>query len=362
MFWPQIDKLTHKVYNLSMKLPVYIYDPTAQDSLSKVRGIGRYLEMLRDYITDDVTYTGDLSSIPYDSVFINPFFSFTQKPLITKRIAKKQLTIIHDLIPQKHMHFFPIGIKGSIIAFYNRLKLDNYDGIIAVSQNTKNDIAVLLGKSSEYVHILYSTVSKGLKSHILDTKVIPQEKPPFFIYVGDATWNKNLINLAKALKLGTIPCVFIGKVFSAESIEMLKTTNNPWLNELKGFLKEAQGEEKIILKGFVTNEELASYYKHATANILVSRDEGFGFSFLEAAAAGCPSLLGDVPVFHEIAGDAALFANTEEPGEIAKQMLEIQKSEIRNQIIQNQKPILEKYSPEQFVKNFYSILDHYREL
>jgi glycosyltransferase involved in cell wall biosynthesis len=345
-----------------MKLPIYIYDPTAKDSMSKVRGIGRYLEMLRDYATEGITYTGDLKTIPFDSVFINPFFSFTQKPLVTKRIAKKQLTIIHDLIPQKHMHFFPIGIKGSLMAFYNRLTLNNYDGIIAVSENTKHDVQALLGLTGKSVHVLYSTITDELKSHILATDLEPLEEKPYCIYVGDATWNKNLINLAKAITQAKIPCIFIGKVFSKESLDTLLKTKNHWLNELKGFIKESENNDFIHLKGFVTNEELAAYYKNATANLLVSRDEGFGFSFLEAAYAGCPTVLADIPVFHEIAHEAALYANPEEPDDIAKQISNIQQQEIRNQIIKNQKAIITKYSPEQFVKNFYSILDQYREL
>ncbi len=35
-----------------MNLPIYIFDPTAADAQSKVRGIGRYLQVLQENLSD----------------------------------------------------------------------------------------------------------------------------------------------------------------------------------------------------------------------------------------------------------------------------------------------------------------------
>ena len=74
-----------------MNQKVFVYDPTASDKQSAVRGIGRYLQILKENFPDWV-YTSDLSSIIYDleSIFINPFFNFLQPPLTLKRIAKNK--------------------------------------------------------------------------------------------------------------------------------------------------------------------------------------------------------------------------------------------------------------------------------
>jgi glycosyltransferase involved in cell wall biosynthesis len=56
-----------------------------------------------------------------------------------------------------------------------------------------------------------------------------------------------------------------------------------------------------------TADELGALYAEAIALVSSSRLEGFGFPPLEAAAAGTPAVLSDLPVFRETLGDAPLF-------------------------------------------------------
>jgi glycosyltransferase involved in cell wall biosynthesis len=48
--------------------------------------------------------------------------------------------------------------------------------------------------------------------------------------------------------------------------------------------------------------------------------EGFGLPAVEAMAAGTPLVCSDIPVLHEVAGNAALFASPERPEELAQQI------------------------------------------
>ena len=52
--------------------------------------------------------------------------------------------------------------------------------------------------------------------------------------------------------------------------------------------------------------ELDRLYRGATALLLPSRYEGFGFTPLEAMARGCPVLASDIPRLREISGAGAL--------------------------------------------------------
>ncbi len=60
------------------------------------------------------------------------------------------------------------------------------------------------------------------------------------------------------------------------------------------------------LLGAATDAELEAAYASALCLACVSREEGFGFTPLEALAAGVPSVVSDLPVFTETLGDAAL--------------------------------------------------------
>ena len=52
-------------------------------------------------------------------------------------------------------------------------------------------------------------------------------------------------------------------------------------------------------------------YRHAAALIQASAGEGFGLPLIEAGEYGVPLLCSDIPVFHEVAGDHALYFNRE---------------------------------------------------
>jgi glycosyltransferase involved in cell wall biosynthesis len=60
------------------------------------------------------------------------------------------------------------------------------------------------------------------------------------------------------------------------------------------------------LLGTATDAELGAAYANALCLACVSREEGFGFTPLEALAAGVPPVVSDLPVFTETLGDAAL--------------------------------------------------------
>jgi glycosyltransferase involved in cell wall biosynthesis len=46
--------------------------------------------------------------------------------------------------------------------------------------------------------------------------------------------------------------------------------------------------------------------------------EGFGIPPLEAMSVGCPAIVSDIPVFHEVLGDAAVYFNQNDPEDMAR--------------------------------------------
>jgi glycosyltransferase involved in cell wall biosynthesis len=335
-----------------MDSKVYVYDPTANDPLSKVRGIGRYLQILRENFSKEFIFTNNLNSygpkVLKSSVFINPFLNFLQPPLTNRRIAKKNIAVIHDIIPLKYPQHFPAGIKGNINIFLNQFTLRLYDTIITDSETSKKDIVELLKIPEKKVVVVYPTLPAVFTSVIARTpdliggtkqsqkvkeiasllSVARNDKLPtnFCLYVGDATWNKNLSTLVKAIKIINVTCVFVGKVFKDFRFETEneKLFSNPWQKELNEFIYQTLGDKRFIFPGFIPDEELVNLYERSSLNVLISRDEGFGFSYLEAASLGCPSVLSDIPTLHEISGNrGAIFANPKDQNDIANAIGEL---------------------------------------
>ena len=388
-----------------MNKKIFIYDPTASDKLSAVRGVGRYLQILRENFSDEFKFVSQIENYKLkteDSVLINPFFNFLQKPLTLRRIASKQIAVIHDLIPLKYPSHFPAGIRGNINIFLNKIALKNYDLIITDSEASKADIIDILKIKNEKLKVIYPCLSKiFIESQNLkvnppiggqkyNSKIKSNKKTfnfslltsNFCIYVGDATWNKNLVNIAKAIKTANVSCVFVGRVFdqkvkvvSKESLreadcrdnrqslaeeecrERLKSFSHPWQSELKQFLEETKNDKRFIFAGYIPDPELFELYERASVNLLLSHDEGFGFSYLEAANFSCPSLLSDIPVLKEISNNRALFADPSSPYNIADKINEIYFDKIlRNKIGASAKKRAGYFSPEKFKKEFLSII------
>lgn len=82
-------------------------------------------------------------------------------------------------------------------------------------------------------------------------------------------------------------------------------------------LEKIAPKNSLVFHGGVTDEEYAAALASATALVSASRDEGFGIPLVEAQAAGTPIVVSDIPVFHEVGGDAALFFDPENPSTIA---------------------------------------------
>ena len=378
---------------------VFVYDPTAKDKLSSVRGVGRYLQILKENFPD-WTFTNTLHAIRYTlyPIFINPFFNFLQKPLTMRRLAKKQIAVIHDLIPLKYPSHFPAGIRGNINIFLNKLALKNYDLIVTDSEASKHDIINILGIREKKIKVIYPYLpriftnleSKFQNSELIDSTFLNLNSK-FCLYVGDATWNKNLVNLARAIKIINVTCVFVGRVFGeATGVEeegfptarsggilidrapagvnprQAPSLNHPWQKEFRQFLEETKDDKRFIFAGFLPDSELIKFYQQASINVLLSRDEGFGFSFLEAASQGCPSVLSNIPVLNEISGRSlkgqflkgqSLFANPENPNDIADKIGEVYfNKELKKSLGDKAKKRGEFFSPKKFRKEFLNII------
>ena len=304
-----------------MKIGVYVFDPTESDKLSSVRGVGRYLQLLKENFPG-WTFTGNLGSKIYrqGSVFINPFFNFLQPPLTLKRLAPKQIAVIHDLIPLKYPSHFPTGIKGKINISLNKIALKNYELVITDSEASKKDIIDILGLPGNKIKVVYPCLPKSFTENAsLDSSASPQNDigSKYCLYVGDATWNKNLVNLVKAIKIINVTCIFVGKVFQTKDL------NHHWQKELKEFLGLAKDDKRFVFAGYVNDSELIKLYQQATVNVLPSRDEGFGFSYLEGASLNCPSVLSKISVLKEISKGTASYVDPENPHDIADKIGEI---------------------------------------
>lgn len=209
---------------------------------------------------------------------------------ILPNIKAKQVITVHDLIHEKFTWGFS-GILNKIYVINKKRSISKADSLIAVSQNTKDDLVSLYGIKPQKIDITYLGVSKIFTSLKEDNPV-----KPFFLFVGTRDHHKNFSFLIKAFSAWSkkndyeLVCLGGGKINSEE---------NKLINDL--------GLQKTVRHVLdVSDKNLVTYYNKAKALIYPSLYEGFGLPIIEAMACGTPVICSDIPVFREIGGKSPL--------------------------------------------------------
>jgi glycosyltransferase involved in cell wall biosynthesis len=80
-----------------------------------------------------------------------------------------------------------------------------------------------------------------------------------------------------------------------------------------------------IVLGHVPDAVLEALYARSLALVCASRDEGFGFTPVEALARGTPAIVADLPVFAETLGEGALRVPAGDAGALAEALLRLER-------------------------------------
>ncbi|MCQ2311364.1 MAG: glycosyltransferase family 4 protein [Paludibacteraceae bacterium] len=158
--------------------------------------------------------------------------------------------------------------------------------IITVSAFSKNEILHYYPWVDNH---LISVVPCAVDKTIFIANEQLREK--FVLAVSSLDPRKNFQGLVNALNNTDIPLRIVGN--SGSIFAKLHITPS----------------KNITLLGYVGDEELKTLYNNASAFVFPSFYEGFGIPPLEAMASGCPVIVSDIPVMHEVCSDAAIYCD-----------------------------------------------------
>lgn len=133
-------------------------------------------------------------------------------------------------------------------------------------------------------------------------------KFPYLLSVGEFRGYKNQSKLIPMLPFidKDIKLIFIGKCSKEKE------------NEIFNLAKKHNVEDRVIIKGIVTENDKKELYSNANALVHPSLAEGFGLPVLEAMAFGVPVIISNKTSLPEVGGDAAHYWNHYEPEYMAK--------------------------------------------
>ncbi len=123
----------------------------------------------------------------------------------------------------------------------------------------------------------------------------------YLLYVGGLSPHKNLVRLVESFTQGSDKDV---KLVLVGDFNDVFHTHVPAIREA---IDRAQVGDRVILTGFVPDEQLVHLYNRAYSLILPSLMEGFGLPAVEAMACRTPVLASTAGSLPEVIGDAGLF-------------------------------------------------------
>lgn len=206
---------------------------------------------------------------------------------------------LHDVAFERYSQSFNWKFK----AFYKFLipkLLRKSKAIITVSDFSRSEISELYKIQYNDIYVIHNSVSEIFKP------ISRATKDKYILAVSSLNLQKNFISLVKAyilLKRDDVKLVIVGG-FNSNFTDPLITKffeNNP----------------NILLKGRVSDIELAELYSNALCFVYPSLYEGFGIPPLEAQACGCPVVVSNVASLPEVCGDSAVYCDPYSINDIA---------------------------------------------
>lgn len=232
------------------------------------------------------------------------------------------VSTIHDLAPfhVSGKYDWKRMIYGRVIA---RQLARRQHKIIAISQNTANDIATFFGLRSGQVSVIYNGIEHNRffpeDRAAAKQKVFRQYRleRPFFLYVARLEHpGKNHVRLITA---------FNQFKSAASSDWQLALAGSDWhgASSIHQAIRASPFATDIRALGFVPDDALPDLYRAANIFVYPSLYEGFGLPPLEAMACGCPVICSRNGSLGEVVADAAALVEAEDANSIAKELARI---------------------------------------
>jgi len=231
----------------------------------------------------------------------------------------KYIITAHDLSFAFFPEFLSFGRK-IWHKLVNPRKLFNESArVIAVSENTRNDLHRVYSIANEKITVVWSGVDQNFRpmgKNAVELENVRKKydlPDKFILFLGTLEPRKNVSSLISAFSN------FQSRNFQKRSLVI--AGKRGWkcddvLIEIEQFNRN--NSEKIYYLDYVDPADKPALYNLAGCFVFPSFYEGFGLPVLEAMASGCPVIAGNNSSLTEICGNAALLFDSANISDLAE--------------------------------------------
>lgn len=230
----------------------------------------------------------------------------------------KTVITLHDIIPMK----MPDTVSETFLKIFNeniQNILDNSDGIITVSNFSKEDISKTFSYPKEKIFVthlaaeeIYTPLNKFHSSQYLKKHYgIDRD---FLLYVGGFSPRKNILGLIEAFNL-------VKNSYKRDLKLVIIGTKGPSYEIYRKKVDELNLSSSVIFTGFIPIEDMPIFYSASKALVYPSFYEGFGLPPIECMACGTPVIASNLTSMPEVCQDAAILVDPYDVDEIKENIL-----------------------------------------
>lgn len=219
---------------------------------------------------------------------------------------------IHDLIHLKFPQYFSLA-QRAYARFMVGQAVHHAGAVITSSRNTKQDLVELFGVAEERVKVVHLGISETFRPIEASSIELFRKKydlaAPYLLFVGNVKAHKNVGTLLRAFSLlrpryPELRLVFVGGKCLQDK-------------DLAGLARDLGVTEFIRDLGRISEVDVLSAYNAAEMLVFPSLYEGFGFPVVEAMACGIPTVVSHGGSLREVAGDASILCDPQDPDAFA---------------------------------------------
>lgn len=291
---------------------------------------------------------------PVGSVYHSPFFPIPAE--VGKSQHLRPVMTIHDLIPLQRPDWFREG-EQTVRQVIDSLTPETH--VVCVSEATRTDFLNYTNFSSKQVTTIPLAASRELFYPVTDPDQIADVQRRFGIMGGGyilslATFEprKNIDHLIRSF------AKLVDKRAIPDDFNLVLVGTKGWKTEqiMAEISRVEHLQSRIILTGFVPDEDLAPLYSGALAFVYPSLYEGFGLPPLEAMQCGLPVITSNQSSLPEVVGDAALLVPPTDSDALCHALLTlINSSSVRAELAQRALERAKLFSWERFIREHISL-------
>lgn len=229
---------------------------------------------------------------------------------------------IYDLIPILHPEYFSFQEDHLLHDVVQSITPD--DWVIAISQSTKNDLCNHIRFDPDRVfvthlaasNLFYPCSDSEVRKNVLEKYGIPDG--PYILSLSTLEPRKNIDH--------SIRCFMrLVREQGIRDLNLVLVGTKGWdFAEIFKELENHDGlKDRVIVTGYVADDDLAALYSGAHMFVYPSLYEGFGLPPLEAMQCGVPVITSNTSSLPEVVGDAGILVDPRDGDALCQAMYDI---------------------------------------